>query len=95
MEYTCKHCGLAIEDRGLGWVHAEGLQARMTNCAVYPYGFHAEPEGTECCDDPANRCNGARGVKVQRVAETQHGYPSPPRKEATCPITPMTSAARC
>ncbi len=60
----CKHCGdrIAIVAFSRGYVHIEGDQAGKHTCAIEPYGFHAEPVGTECSTNPANPCNGSRGT---------------------------------
>lgn len=62
MTIRCKHCQLSIVQAGLGYRHAEGMQQGKLRCAMNPYGFHAEPDWIVCCDDPANPCNGARGM---------------------------------
>lgn len=55
---ACKHCGEQIADRGSGYFH---VSHRFTyRCAIEPYGFHAEPVGTPCGDDPVNPCLGSR-----------------------------------
>ncbi|OCB45574.1 hypothetical protein A5721_16370 [Mycobacterium vulneris] len=60
----CKHCGEVIEDHGSGFVHATGeYQVGKHTCGIDPYGFHAEPVGTPCGDNPANPCNGSRGIE--------------------------------
>lgn len=59
----CKHCHLLLTQDDWGnWRHAEGLQRGKLRCAADPYGFHAEPEWMECSDNPANPCNGSRGL---------------------------------
>lgn len=61
----CKHCSdrIAITPKSRSYVHVEGLQAGKHTCAVEPYGFHAEPIGAACSDNPANPCNGSRGIE--------------------------------
>lgn len=50
---VCKHCGLRIQSKKSNdWVHAEGDQRHRHTCALDPYGFHAEPVGTLCSDQP-------------------------------------------
>lgn len=69
---TCKHCGEQIvidKAKSSDWLHATGVQAGRHTCAVNPYGFHAEPVGTECGNYPANPCNGARGIAVEPTPE--------------------------
>jgi hypothetical protein len=65
---SCKHCGGPIhrsdKTTTRDWVHSDGAHARLHTCPVNPYGFHAEPVGTPCDDNPANPCNGARGREV-------------------------------
>lgn len=60
---VCKHCAGPIyrssKTTTRDWVHSDGDQAGRHTCPVSPYGFHAEPVGTECSDHPANPCNGA------------------------------------
>jgi len=64
----CKHCHGPIHHtrKTSDWVHADGDQAGRHTCPVDPYGFHAEPVGTECHGGPVNPCNGARGLEVRR-----------------------------
>lgn len=64
----CKHCDdrIAIMAFSRDYVHIEGLQAGKHTCAVSPYGFHAEPVGAPCSDNPANPCNGSRGIEPSR-----------------------------
>lgn len=64
----CKHCDdrIAILAFSRDYVHIEGHQAGMHTCAVSPYGFHAEPVGSPCSDNPANPCNGSRGIEPSR-----------------------------
>jgi hypothetical protein len=63
----CKHCRLALsKDRYGHWRHATGVQQGKARCGINPYGFLAEPEGTPCSDNPANPCNGARGIVPAR-----------------------------
>ena len=66
---ACKHCRGHIRrggrDRTGDWVHSDGDQMGCHTCPVAPYGFHAEPVGTDCGDHPANPCNGARGLEVR------------------------------
>ena len=68
---VCKHCRGSIhrsdKTTTRAWVHSDGDRAGMHTCPVNPYGFHAEPVGTECGDNPANPCNGARGMAVRDV----------------------------
>ncbi|OCB46693.1 hypothetical protein A5721_10905 [Mycobacterium vulneris] len=67
----CKHCDdrIAIVAFSRDYVHIEGDQAGKHRCAVEPYGFHAEPVGTECNASPANPCNGSRGIEPARSQE--------------------------
>jgi hypothetical protein len=59
----CKHCGLALGGvSGEGsryYVHTEGPQRGLMTCAIDPYGFNAEPIGSEC----ERICNGSRGIE--------------------------------
>lgn len=61
---VCKHCPefIAITPQSADYVHVSGVQAGKHTCAVDPYGFHAEPLGSPCSNNPANPCNGARGL---------------------------------
>lgn len=67
----CKHCDdrIAITPASRSYVHIEGHQAGKGRCAVSPYGFLAEPVGTECSTNPANPCNGSRGIQPSRGQE--------------------------
>ena len=69
MSTICKHCNglidLSEKTTSPTWIHSDGPHVRLHTCPVDPYGFHAEPVGTPCGDNPANPCNGARGIKVR------------------------------
>lgn len=58
----CKHCYEELRDCGTYHVHASGAHEGKVMCALDPYGFQAEPQGFPCGTNPANPCNGARGV---------------------------------
>lgn len=56
---ACKHCNLRIVKKSSDWYHAAGAHIGKHRCAMEPYGFHAEPVGTPCDDNPVNPCIGS------------------------------------